>query len=738
MVKVSDNSTVGRPGDQSVMDWLEAMPRQPGAEARERLSNAWDYAAAHYGEDVRTTGDRRFDHAVAVADILSGLELDADSIIAGLLHDLPACGGPDLAAIRARMGDTVASLVEGCLRMGQVSRLHMAGATENESKRAEALRKMLLAMARDIRVVFLVLAERLDDMRVLGVLPEADRQRMARETLDLHAPLGNRLGIWQIKWELEDLSFRYLEPENYRRIAGLLAERRVDRERFIEAMKARIETHLAEAGLSAEVTGRPKHIYSIWRKMQRKGLGFDELFDLRAVRVLVDSVPACYTALGIVHSLWQPIPREFDDYIATPKENNYRSLHTAVVGDGGRSVEVQIRTREMHDQAELGIAAHWRYKEGRSEDPDFDARVAWLRRLLESASDSDSDGDLIDRFRAEIFEDRVYVITPKGDVVDLPQGTTPLDFAYTIHSDIGHHCRGARVNGRMVTLTQPLQNGDQVQILTARHARPSRDWLNPALGYLNSPRSRAKVRAWFRQQDQDKTAQLGRELLDRELHRLGLADVNLETLAARSRFRRLPEFLAAIGRGDITGGQIASLLRDRLLPPEPETDEQLLRRRSGKASTPTAPEDDVTIYGVGNLMTRMARCCQPTPGDTILGFITRSEGVAIHRTDCPNIRRLQETAPERLIEVSWSRGSGRAYPVDIVVEAYDRPGLIRDISSLLNNDGINVTAVNTRTDPDDQVARMVMTVEVADVDQLSRVMQRMVGLRNIRDVHRAV
>jgi len=408
------------------------------------------------------------------------------------------------------------------------------------------------------------------------------------------------------------------------------------------------------------------------------------------------------------------------------------------MGEGGRPVEVQIRTREMHDQAELGIAAHWRYKEGRSADPDFDARVAWLRQLLESTPDSETDGDLIDRFRAEIFEDRVYVITPGGDVVDLPRGTTPLDFAYTIHSEIGHHCRGARVNGRMVPLTHSLQNGDQVEILTARHARPSRDWLNPALGYLNSPRSRAKVRAWFRQQDQDKTIQLGRELLERELHRLGLADVNLESLAARSRYARLPDFLAALGRGDVTGGQIAHLLRDRLLPAEPESREQLLRRRSGSASTPTDPEDDISVYGVGNLMTRMARCCQPTPGDAILGFITRNEGVTVHRSDCANIRRLQETTPERLIEVSWSRGSGRAYPVDIVVEAYDRPGLIRDISSLLNNEGINVTAVNTRTDPDDQVARMVMTVEVADVDQLSGVMQRMVGLRNIRDVHRAV
>ncbi len=738
MVKVNDSSTVRRPGDQSVEQWLDAMPVRPAEGERERLAEAWRYARAHYGDHTRALGDRRFDHAVSVADILAGLELDADSLIAGLLHDLPACDGPDITAIAEQAGQTVASLVDGCLRMGQVSRLHAAGTPDSEGRRAEALRKMLLAMARDIRVVFLVLAERLHDMRMLRALPEADQQRIARETLDLYAPLANRLGIWQIKWELEDLSFRYLDPDSYRRIARLLAEKRVDRERFIQTMKSRIEEHLREAGLNAEVSGRPKHIYSIWRKMQRKGLGFDELFDLRALRLLVDSVPACYAALGVVHSLWQPIPREFDDYIASPKENDYRSLHTAVVGDGGRPVEIQIRTREMHEQAELGIAAHWRYKEGRGEDPDFDARVAWLRKLLESPPDSEADDDLIDRFRAEVFEDRVYVITPKGDVVDLPRGTTPLDFAYTVHSEIGNHCRGARVNGRMVPLTRPLQNGDQVEILTSRNARPSRDWLNPALGYLSSPRARAKVRAWFRQQNQDKTAELGRELLDRELHRLGLEDVNLEELAGRSRFPRLPEFLAAIGRGDITGGQIAGLLRDRLLPAEPGGGEALLRGRRGSASKSTRPQDDVSIYGVGNLMTRIAQCCQPTPGDAILGFITRGEGVTIHRADCPNIQRLQETAAERIIDVSWSARTARLYPVDIIVEAYDRRGLIRDISSLLNNEGINVTAVNTRTDPNDQVARMVITVEVGDVDQLSRIMQRMAGLRNIRDVHRAV
>ncbi len=736
MVTVNSSATDYRAVDANPRAWIDALPVALDDAGQRRLQAAWALARAAHGDARRDSGDRYIDHALGVVDILAGLGLDTDSLIAGLLHDLPVREAMSVDAIAAQCGADVASLIDGGLRMTQVSRLHAGVADGGASERAEALRKMLLAMARDIRVVFLVLAERLYDLRLLREVEQADHQRIARETLDLHAPLANRLGIWQIKWELEDLAFRFTDPVGYKRIARLLAERRVDRERFIEAMKARLEEGLVAAGIQAEVSGRPKHIYSIWRKMQRKGLGFSELFDLRAFRILVDSVPQCYAALGVVHSLWQPIPREFDDYIASPKENNYQSLHTAVIGQGGRSVEVQIRTRDMHEQAELGIAAHWRYKEGRGADPDFDARVAWLRRLLEAPADPEVGEDFIDRFKAEVFEDRVYVITPKGDVIDLPRGSTPLDFAYTVHSEVGHRCRGARVNGRIVPLTRPLQNGDQVDILTARGGQPSRDWLNPALGYLTSPRARAKVRAWFRQQDQDKNADTGRALLDRELHRLGLADVNLDSLAARSRFPRLPDFLAAIGRGDITGGQIASMLSDRLLP-DPD-DPARLQRRSRSSSSPDGGQDDVHIHGVGNLLTRLARCCQPAPGDAITGFITRGEGVTIHRRDCRNLQRLEDTAPERLIDVSWNDSARRRYPIDITVEAYDRRGLIRDISSLLNNEGINVTAVNTRTDPDDQVARMGLTVEVDDVDQLSRVMERIAGLRNVRDVHRGI
>jgi GTP pyrophosphokinase len=716
--------------------WVGRLPIVLGDAERERLARGWAMAERACAGRQRDSGESYFHHAVAVATIVGGLRLDTDTLIAALLHDLPWFDAFDAGRVSGAFGEDVANLVDGTARMGRVSELHRRpDLAENQAERSEALRKMLLAMARDIRVVFIVLAERLHDIRMLKFRPEPVHVAVARETLDLYAPLANRLGIWQLKWELEDLSFRFLEPATYKRIAKLLAEKRVDRERFINDMQERLREELGKAGIDADVSGRPKHIYSIWRKMQRKGLGFHELYDIRAFRLLVDTVPQCYAALGVAHALWQPIPREFDDYIASPKENNYQSLHTAVVGPEGNTVEIQIRTRDMHQQAELGIAAHWRYKEGRPSDAAFDRKVAWLRQLLESGGDNDGEAeeDLIDRFKAEVFEDRVYVITPRGDVKDLPRGATPLDFAYQVHSQIGHRCRGARVNGRIVPLTYTLQNGDQVEILTGREARPSRDWLNPGLGYIHTPRARGKARAWFRQQDFDQNAADGRVTLERELHRLGLSDINLEKLAGRSRFPKVEDFLAAIGRGDVTGNQIAGLLSDELLPgPEPPA-LPLRRPRDGHSG---APADAITIYGVGNLLTRLAGCCQPAAGDPIIGFITRGEGVTIHRRDCANVDRFEQEAPSRLIEVSWNRQTDRKYPVNIQIEAYDRQGLIKDITALLSNEKINVIAVNTRTDPQDQRARMTLTLEVADVNQMSRAIDRIASLRNVRDVRR--
>ncbi|MQM39437.1 GTP pyrophosphokinase [wastewater metagenome] len=713
--------------------WVERLPLSPDDGGRALLERAWTDALAGYGEAERPSGESYMAHAVAVAGVVASLRLDAETVAAALLHDLPSFPDYDSETLRRRFGGDIATMVDGAARIGVVSELHSHPGGTGED-RTEALRKMLFAMARDIRVVFLVLAERLQDMRVVRHLDEDARSALARETLDLYAPLANRLGIWQLKWELEDRAFALTEPATYKRVARLLAEKRVDRERYIGEVREALAEALRDAGIDAEVKGRPKHIYSIWRKMQRKGLSFEELFDIRALRVMVDTVAQCYAALGVVHALWQPIPREFDDYIATPKENNYQSLHTAVVGPGGKNVEIQIRTREMHQSAELGIAAHWRYKEGRGQDPGFDGKIAWIRQLLETNPEEGGE-DLFDRFKAEVFEDRVYVITPRGDVFDLPRGATPLDFAYAVHSQVGHRCRGAKVNGRIVPLTYQLHNGDQVEVLTARNGQPSRDWLNPALGYLVTPRARAHVRTWFRQQDFDQNVADGRAIVDRELGRLGLQDVNLERLAARSRYPQLDAFFAALGRGDVTGGQIAGLL-DEQLRPRRETPPPARRRPGPQRSA--GGSDDVTIYGVGNLLTRLAGCCQPAPGDPIVGFITRGQGVTVHRRDCASLARLQEEEdPGRFIEVSWNDETDSSYPVDVRVLAYDRQGLLRDVTTLISNEGVRVDAVNTHTDPDSEQARITLTVRVSDLAQLGRLIDRLAGLRNVVDVRRA-
>ncbi|QIT54554.1 GTP diphosphokinase [Aquisalimonas sp. 2447] len=737
MVSVTDDiSDLFAHGIPAPDAWLDRVVPEAGADERQLLASAWEAARDAYGDNMRYSGESYFEHGLAVASILAGLKLDAQAIAAGMLHDAPHVCGSRWPAVSRKAGRDVATLVDGVGRMDVISELHAPsgqGSEEADNNRTEALRKMLLAMAQDIRVVFIKLAERLHDLRTLRAHPEDEQRRVAHETTDIYAPLAHRLGIWQVKWEMEDLCFRYLEPETYKRVAKLLREKRQDRERYINKVTEQLTDALRRAGIQADVYGRPKHIYSIWKKMQRKGLGFHELFDIRALRVMVRDVSSCYATLGVVHSLWRHIPKEFDDYITAPKENNYQSLHTAVVGPEGKTLEVQIRTWEMHEQAELGVAAHWRYKEGTSSrDARFEQKLAWLRQLLEWGREDGAAEDFIDRFKAEVFEDRVYVISPRGDVLDLPRGATPLDFAYYIHSDVGHRCRGAKVNGRMVPLTYELRNGDQVEVLTTRSGTPSRDWLNSARGYLRTSRARSRVRAWFRQQDHDKNAAAGRQMLDRELHRLGVQDVNLERLAEKSRYSDLDSFYAAIGRGDVSSGYIAGLVGEHVLPRHDS--ETVLPQ--GPAPSGGEHTDEVSIYGVGNLLTRQAGCCKPAPGDPVVGFITRGQGVTIHRQDCNNVRRLQETTPERLIDVSWSRHAEKKYPVDIQVDAYDRQGLLRDITAILTNEKVNVTGVNTSTGSQDHQARMTLTVEIDDVTQMSRLLDRIASLRNVRDARR--
>ncbi|ABM62504.1 RelA/SpoT family protein [Halorhodospira halophila] len=715
--------------------WLHRLPVSVSDADRALLEQAWERARAGYGERLRDSGEPYFAHAVYTATILAELGLDAATLAAALIHDLPELQEGSIAGLRKHLGGDIAELAQGVCRMHGIGRFRDSAELEAaiQGERVEGLRKMLLAMARDVRVVFIALAERLHDLRSCRGLDEEGRMRLARETRDIYAPLANRLGIWQLKWELEDLAFRHLEPEAYMDLAKRLAERRRDREAYIEQVCSQLQAAMDEAGLKAEVYGRPKHIYSIYRKMQRKGLRFDDLYDLRAVRILVDDERTCYAALGIVHGLWTPIPREFDDYIATPKENNYRSLHTAVAGPEGKAVEVQIRTHEMHAEAELGIAAHWRYKEGGKQDAEFEQKIAWLRQILEwGREDEDDEGDFVDRVRAEVFADRVYALTPGGDVIDLPRGATALDFAYHIHTGLGHRCRGAKINNRIAPLTRALDNGDRVEILTSREERPSRDWINPELGYLYTNRARTKVRTWFRQRDHDKNVAAGRQALDKELRRLGLEDVSTEEVVRRSRYTRVELFLSALGRGEVTPGQIAALLRDRLLPQQPEPASAPERPR---ATEKPGGDGDITVEGVGNLLTRMARCCSPAPGDPIIGFITRGAGVTIHRQDCRNVEQLREREPERLLDVNWRTAPAGRYPVRIHVRTGVLDGPLSEITRLCGHEGVRLDGVQTHAEPADAY-RIDIDVQVSDVQQLSRLMAKLSSSERVERVWR--
>jgi GTP pyrophosphokinase len=699
------------------------------------LTAAVEWARTAHQKQVRASGEPYYLHALAVAEILNELKLDHETLAAAMLHDVVEDTDVTLEDIKTEFGPVIAHLVDGVTKMERIGEFQQAGKTDSsDPHQAESLRKLLLAMAEDVRVVLIKLADRLHNMRTLQHLAPDQQRRIARETQDIYAPLANRLGIWQVKWELEDLSLRYLEPQAYQELARLLAEKRGDRERYIHRVMKILDAELKKAGIRATISGRPKHINSIWRKMQRKRLDFDQIFDMRAVRILVREEKDCYAALGVVHGLWRHIPKEFDDYIANPKENLYRSLHTAVVGPDGHNLEIQIRTEEMHRHAELGVAAHWRYKEGGGVDPGYEEKIAWLRQLLEWKDEEHSANDFVDRFKSEAFQERVYVLTPQGRIIDLPQGATPLDFAYAVHSEIGHRCRGAKVNGRIVQLTYQLKNGEQVEVLTTRQGEPSRDWMNTNLGYLKTSRARSRVRAWFKHQDYEHNVSAGRSILDREYHRLGITDLPIEKLADRFSHKQVDDLLAAIGRGDITPGHLANAVND--LVPRPEPVVQPKPRQSKKPQATGAA--GFRILGVGNLLTSTARCCSPVPNDPIVGYITRGRGVTIHRQDCGNVLRLKGDDRDRLIEVEWGVSGEAGYLVDIMVEAYDRSGLLRDITAVLANDKINLSGVNTATDERDGIARMNLTLEISDIGQLSRVLSQIGQLPNVVEARRKV
>ena len=689
-----------------------------------RLRQAYEFALSIYADKPLGTGEPALQHALGLAASLAALRLDAETRIAGLLFAAPQYLADSQEKLTAVFGPVVASLVAGIAKLNRLRVVTRALAGQESgaahSSQAEVLRKMLLAMVEDIRVVLLRLASRTQTLRYMARATDALRRPYAQETLDIYAPLANRLGIWQLKWELEDYAFRYLEPEVYKKIASMLDEKREERERFITAVVAALETELRATGIRAEVLGRPKHIYSIYNKMRGKSLDFSELYDVRALRVLVDSVKDCYTALGVVHNLWTPIPKEFDDYISRPKSNDYRSLHTAVVGPDARPLEVQIRTHDMHRHAELGVAAHWRYKEGGagrgSARPDpFDEKIAWLRQVLAWRDDVVESVDWVEQFKKTALDDTVYVLTPQGRVLDLPQGSTPVDFAYHLHTDLGHRCRGAKVDGVMVPLNYKLANGQRVEITAAKTGGPSRDWMNPALGYLQSSRARAKARQWFNTQALAETVAQGRAIVERELQREGMTGANLDHLAQQLGYARSEDLFAAAGREEIGVKLLQTALRGEASA-EPEQEAVL----TGK-SRADAKDGGILIVGMDKLMTQLAKCCRPAPPDAIAGFVTRGRGVSIHRRNCRDLQRLAELQPERMIEAGWGKQKEGVFSVDIVVQAHDRQGLLRDISEVLSREKINVTGVNTQSKQ--HMAYMSFTVEISGLEQLQRTLE---------------
>ena len=660
-----------------------------------------------------------------VLDLLAALGCDEATQAAALWFELARVDPAQWEARRADLPAEVQRLVSGQQAAGQVWALHAQQRTPHAA--VEGLRRLLLAIVHDLRVVFVLLARQLAQMRAATAQPAERAAALARLTRDIHAPLANRLGIWQLKWELEDLAFRFLQPELYRRIAGLLDERRADREEFIADVLAQLQQALDAAGIRAQLAGRPKHIYSIWRKMQRKGLGFADLYDIRAVRILVDSITDCYAALGVVHAHWQHVPSEFDDYIARPKNNGYRSLHTAVRGPSGRALEVQIRTHDMHRANELGVAAHWRYKEGGSGDAEFEAKIAWMRKLLEPRAPGDDslDADLA----TELLEDRVYLLTPKGEVFDLARGATVLDFAYLVHTEVGHRCRGAKVNGRIVPLVFQPHSGDRVEILTAKVADPSRDWLSPQQGYLHTPRAREKVRSWFRRVARDTNLAVGRTMLERELKRLALGSADVAALPAHFHLKSQDELLIALALGEITGGQIARALQEAAQPPAPATPAPTARPL-------TLDRSALTIEGIGNLLTTLARCCQPLPGDDVRGYITKGRGVSVHRADCGSLARLHRRDPDRVIDVAWGSAGAHAYEVDIQIRGYDRKGLQKDVTNVVSNANVHIVASSSRVFASSGEVEVRFTLRVQDFEQLSTLLGKLGALPNVVDARR--
>jgi GTP pyrophosphokinase len=708
---------------------LNALPEHFTPADRELILRAYGLAEKAHRNQKRQSGEPYINHCLAVAAILVDMRVPPSVVAAGLLHDTVE----DTDITLSDQNLEKIKLEEELRRESELRGLPDPVDMEMERERSrraeltsETLRKTFLAMGEDIRVVLIKLADRLHNMRTLGYVPENKRIRIAQDTLDIFAPLASRLGIWQIKWELEDLGFRYTDPEIYKEIVENLAERRSSRESQVKKIVKQFKVLLNQNKIQAEVNGRPKHIFSIYQKMTEKGLEFDAIQDIRAVRIIVEDIPTCYSALGLIHTHWPPIPGEFDDYIAVPKDNFYQSLHTSVKFDDGKTIEVQIRTWEMHEHAEYGIAAHWRYKEGAPRDEQYEKRIIWLRQLMEWMQDVEDAGEFVDSMKTDVFSDRVYAFTPKGDIIDLPAGATPLDFAYHVHTEVGNRCRGAKVNGRLVSLDYVLHTGDQVEIIAAKRGGPSRDWLNPNLKLVNTNRARSKIRQWFKRQDKKQNISSGKGMLERELRRLSVSNIDFDQLANDFRMQAADDMFWAIGIGDLSLSRIINHLTLG------EKEEDLLSFVTTEAETEvTFGDESVAVLGLKGLLTTLARCCKPAPGDDIIGYITRGRGATIHRSDCPNILRVRDR--ERLAKVSWGERIS-TYPVDVRLKAYDRDGLLRDVSTVIAEEGINMRQV--KVDVDNSLATFDLTLDVGDISQLSRVLTVLENLPNVMEARR--
>lgn len=746
MVKVREDYPQREDGSVDLDAWMARVGTKIALHDPVALKRACEFARAMDAEHtakehVWSARTSSFLTGLAMADILADLRLDQESLIAAVLYRTVREGKTTQAVIEKEFGFDIAHLIEGVLRMAAISQVinpdKRISFGQNQQQ-LDNIRKMLVAMIDDVRVALIKLAERTFAIREIKDATPERRQRVAREIFDIYAPLAHRLGIGHIKWELEDLSFRYLEPEAYRHIASLLDEKRLDRDEYIQNVISTLKGMLDRMGLRSEVTGRAKHIYSIWRKMQRKKISFNEVYDVRAVRILVPEDRDCYAALGVVHSLWKHIPREFDDYIATPKENGYRSLHTAVIGPQGKPLEVQIRTFDMHEEAELGVCAHWHYKEGTKggKDAGYESKIAWLRQVLEWQDDMGEAqlDELAEQLNHAIHDDRIYVFTRDGHVIDMQAGATPLDFAYHIHTAVGNGCRGAKVNGRIVPLNYKLQTGEQVEIMTAKGGMPSRDWLSSSLGFLNTSRAQAKVRHWFKQQDREKNIAEGRDLIEHEFMRLGisLTKHDLETLAPKLNVKTGEDVLAGVGAGDIRVSQLISLMGTRVDSRQPDLLPQDLVSRSRR----TLSGSPIIIEGVGNLLTHIAGCCKPIPGEPIVGYITQGRGVSVHGRGCPEFMRLQNEEPGRVVSVQWNQSESDVYPVDIHIRAWDRTGLLRDITGVLANEHVNVTGLQTHSNKSDGTASMQVTVEIGSLNALGRLLAKIEQQPNVIEARR--